>query len=939
MEGYDEFLLTVRRDVNCLKDADRMVRRSAIIRLEKTLVSNRRANQDFVKRFFLGDLHKPLFRCFADQTEKCRELSILMTRQMVDFLTLAELENILPLLLAALLGRLRTIPFPEQSEELRLELLKLLSHLCTIGQEKLRPFAGDVIEGLSKALSDTGPDAKKECCDITKKLAQDFDGERLAQGGAPLVAALLANLRHNQWRVRSATLDCLGVFLSVEAAMFEHMEEALPHLHLLLADRTPGVRKCLSQVLELWLAKGLSFNEQKVIAFDDDGGPCGFAKLESRILLLLLGVVADEDVAQVAPMALAGIERTAEAKHLARGKEASAAFARETARRKMKEAKAKAQDADTTADIESTPSAAPDLEVAPTFDYTVVRSLLPEPFVSGPAPSKLSTTLVQLHLPVLLPQILGNLTQWTAEIRGSAARLLRVVLVLANRQVAPFLDQLLVHLYKAAADDDRSVSQAVLQCAGMLGSFLDMDLILALVGKHLGLKGADAQPTKGGLGVEELWPQKRTGRQLTRTVQDTSVGVKHFIASSLENKRQVFVVLRHLLRPAPPELCPTDVATVVRFLEEGAQSEELLSWVFGSCQSLLSAGVGQCCTEWTRIFDLLLRMRSGTECDSAAVDASMDELASLCGSSRRQLYEKHLGTRLAELLPGSDKVLWDEGDSKRHVLETLLRNAGSASAERIAELVPVLSRQACPDDASVSARIDLLGLVHFLIGDEDPILSEAVRKNSASILRLVLVPNCTWRAGQSNNKIRKGGMVCMHALLKRHAISAAELNVSFVDLLPILKSALDDSWSPDNRMIACLILCSTLEELQGEISGDQLREVYPELLKRLDDSNDKIRVAVCEALTTFFRCLPPNWSRSLFEYILRTLFVHLDDPNVEIQQGIYKVLETAVHQDHETFLVEARAAAAKSSHPRLCEELGRLAENLRTVSVDDIEMH
>merc|ERR1711972_692561 len=103
-------------------------------------------------------------------------------------------------------------------------------------------------------------------------------------------------------------------------------------------------------------------------------------------------------------------------------------------------------------------------------------------------------------------------------------------------------------------------------------------------------------------------------------------------------------------------------------------------------------------------------------------------------------------------------------------------------------------------------------------------------------------------------------------------------------------------------------------ELQAEINGEQLREIYPELLKRLDDSNDKVRTAVCEALSMFFKCLPPKWSRSLYESILKTLFVHLDDPNPDIQQGVYSVLEAAVHQDYDTFLQEAKTAEAKSSH-------------------------
>merc|ERR1712078_485900 len=192
-----------------------------------------------------------------------------------------------------------------------------------------------------------------------------------------------------------------------------------------------------------------------------------------------------------------------------------------------------------------------------------------------------------------------------------------------------------------------------------------------------------------------------------------------------------------------------------------------------------------------------------------------------------------------------------------------------------------------------------------------------LRAHSSAFLEGVLIPNCVWKAGQSNNKIRKGGMVCIHALLKRHLVSPQALNVAFSDLLPILKSCLDDSWSPDNRMIACLVLACMLQDMQAEITAEQLREVYPEVLKRLDDSNDKIRTVVCEALSVFFKCLPPKGSRSLYEYILRTLFVHLDDPNPEIQQAIFGVLQVAVRQNYETFLHEAQAAGAKSTHPRL----------------------
>eukprot|EP00971_Amphidinium_carterae_P126246 2501064-Amphidinium_carterae.1 len=82
------------------------------------------------------------------------------------------------------------------------------------------------------------------------------------------------------------------------------------------------------------------------------------------------------------------------------------------------------------------------------------------------------------------------------------------MLIVANKQVAPFLDQILVHLYKASSDDDPGVAKAVLECAAMTGKFVDADLLLGLVGKHLGLK-PDGDRSRSGHGVEEVFVESR----------------------------------------------------------------------------------------------------------------------------------------------------------------------------------------------------------------------------------------------------------------------------------------------------------------------------------------------------------------------------------------------------------------------------------------------
>merc|ERR1719183_454649 len=123
------------------------------------------------------------------------------------------------------------------------------------------------------------------------------------------------------------------------------------------------------------------------------------------------------------------------------------------------------------------------------------------------------------------------------------------MLVLVNREVSPFLDSVLVHLYKASADDEKAVGEIALQCAEMLGTVVDVDLLLALLGRHLGLRhdGGDG-PAHG---PEELWPEDRKGRTVTRTVQDNSSATKNFTAMNTESRRQVFAVLAHVLRPTP----------------------------------------------------------------------------------------------------------------------------------------------------------------------------------------------------------------------------------------------------------------------------------------------------------------------------------------------------------------------------------------------------
>lgn len=65
---------------------------------------------------------------------------------------------------------------------------------------------------------------------------------------------------------------------------------------------------------------------------------------------------------------------------------------------------------------------------------------------------------------------------------------------------------------------------------------------------------------------------------------------------------------------------------------------------------------------------------------------------------------------------------------------------------------------------------------------------------------------------------------------------------------------------------------------------EPVHQLYAEILKRLDDSNDTVRKAACQTFSTFLRAAPKeHFKGTIIDYTLDCLFVHLDDSDPSIQ--------------------------------------------------------
>ena len=160
--------------------------------------------------------------------------------------------------------------------------------------------------------------------------------------------------------------------------------------------------------------------------------------------------------------------------------------------------------------------------------------------------------------------------------------------------------------------------------------------------------------------------------------------------------------------------------------------------------------------------------------------------------------------------------------------------------------------------------------------------------------------------------MRKVALAVCFMLLKSGGVLPQSLFDAAGELLPLLCSNLDDNEiSP--RMMCCLCVAVILERLKGAFSSQSLSEMYPMLLKRLDDSHDQVRLAICKTLEIFFTCAPKmNYSSTLLDYSLDQLFVHLDYKESTIQGGVYEVIKVVAEVNRELTL--KKAESAKHTH-------------------------
>ena len=282
---------------------------------------------------------------------------------------------------------------------------------------------------------------------------------------------------------------------------------------------------------------------------------------------------------------------------------------------------------------------------------------------------------------------------------------------------------------------------------------------------------------------------------------------------------------------------------------------------------------------------------------------------------------------------------WNQYSPERFLISTLCRYGVVSLGLHVETLLPIFAEMANPR-SDPAIRISCLALLQVLF-DSDPkvVVFEKWQHWIETLFRTVFFPSLSWRSGKVAASMRLQALLGVNALCAKNLLTADLLckHSLFPSLLQTLCSSLDDS-DPSVRLQAVraleYILRVTPEKLDGifflafSINADiEVVNLYREMIKRLDDSHDEVRIEICFAFKAYLNVIDAEkFDRTSYKYLVHGFLVHLDDPSVKIKDAVFALLTEWRLIDAFIFYPEVKAVRDKHTNPTYCDKLLAMAK-------------
>uniref|UniRef100_A0A671R0Q2 Dynein assembly factor 5, axonemal-like n=1 Tax=Sinocyclocheilus anshuiensis TaxID=1608454 RepID=A0A671R0Q2_9TELE len=246
-------------------------------------------------------------------------------------------------------------------------------------------------------------------------------------------------------------------------------------------------------------------------------------------------------------------------------------------------------------------------------------------------------------------------------------------------------------------------------------------------------------------------------------------------------------------------------------------------------------------------------------------------------------------------------------------------SAGPVVGEFLPALLPLL-KSCLEPSRDPEMRLHIFTMLSKLLLDASNTLDSQGRfaEYMEIVLQDLLLPNLLWCSSRSAAAVRTAALSCLLAVLHGAVLSVEET------LSTQLISALEED-SKLARLLACRSVHSLLKLTTQQLNADSLNKIYPELLKRVDDSSEDVRVEALKSLSMWLSSLGKNYDtqscRPHLEFLFQQLLLYMDDPDTKIQDSVLEVLKVASEVDRGLLQQQTEAVREKQRSPEYCDKL------------------
>ena len=808
-------LNAVRRDLNCLTDANRSTRKDGAERLRKRLLEDEAFTErakDILPEILSDVVIAPVARMLNDPAEKCREAALLFVKAAAKVLPDTSLlfQRVVPVLRS----RMGSEDVHEPSEELRLWSIQLLrgdiARKCN--KSRLQAYIDEIVPIVVKGLDDSFHEVKKETCRFVVDAPNLLSRGDLEGHMETILKCIVRNMSHPHFKVRLMLVSAVDALVGLKPPKALIDKFVVTILHEVCFDKAHQVRRKSYDSIASWLT----------LLDDDDEAEEAEAESEEAEAMVPAGPRVPVYAEILLPFYLLGLLDEEEA-------------IRESAGRNLKSLCEK--------NSENGCYLSADMDVGDEGSQG--------DHVKG---------MVRFHLRYITGVCKRDLAEWTASKKLAAARLLNTATKLSEADVTPYLDVVVPLLFGAVGDESEEVAHLVVSSSQHVGASCDPSAWLFLV-------------------LDSLSNAKSSVAQKANTLV-VLAGLVHGCSRSG----------RAITDEMLTSLASTLASEEIRGAGYGAINMQLLSVI----TNVLGAFGKQCKVVSQELYHVLLQLQAlrGDPATREGAFHVTESLATLCGYDSSSSFASDHSRDLLHMLCGGHAE-WTKDSPDQFVFSALVFSCSSDVLASLFDEISSVFSGCLTQERDPHIRLEMLKLLDRLL--EDDSRNAFLRGQPRRFLSEVLLPPAVWQVGKTAASIRFHAVVVLGTFFRKKLVSAEELarilDDESLQLLPTLHSSLEEDYYADTRLASCHTLEALLLVIGRGLTDDQKRAVYPELLKRLDDSDDKVRIQTCATLEAFVTCLGPDYDDTNTGYLLKGVLIHMDDTNPHVQEAVCLMVE------------------------------------------------